>query len=55
MTDLFKIKMFRLLFSFGLALIVGLIATWVATDKVDDSKSTLPESNLMMTDESIAT
>ncbi len=28
MTDLFKIKMFRLLFSFGLALIAGLIATY---------------------------
>jgi len=43
------------LFIFSLVFIVGLIATWFAKDKVDDSKSTLPESNLMMTDESIAT
>ena len=43
------------LFIFSLVFVVGLIATWFAKDKVDDSKSTLPEDNLMITDESIAT
>jgi cyanate permease len=42
------------LFIFSLVFVVGLIATWFAKDKADDSKSALPINNLL-TDESIAT